>query len=76
MIEWCPRCGAPTVKRQARKGWTPGRWFIGCLDRSCTWTSPLPTQSDIEQERQLTFLKSIFPPRTRIVYLRQRRRAR
>ncbi len=72
MTDWCPRCGAPTVKRQARKGYTPGRWFIGCLDRACTWAGPLPTRSDLEQERQLSFLRSLFPPKIKLVYVRLR----
>lgn len=62
--DYCPRCGAPTIKRKSRKNgnsWTPGKWFIGCIQYPrCGWSAPIPTKSDLEQERQMNFLREIF----------------
>jgi len=72
MSDRCPRCGAPTVKRQSRKGWNPGSWFLGCLDfPSCRWAGPLPSRWTIERDRQLSFLRSLFPPKVKVIYLRR-----
>lgn len=63
----CPKCGADTIVRVSRGGWTPGTKFVGCLDYPiCRWSAPLPSKWDVESARQMTFLKSLFP---RSVYL-------
>ena len=69
----CPRCGAPTIERVSRGGWTPGSKFTGCLDFPiCRWSGPIASKWDIERNRQMSFLRSLFPPKVRIIYLMRR----
>ena len=77
ITEWgdCQKCGAPLTRRQSRKdgdSYNPGGWYLSCLDwPDCKFSKPLPTKADNEFARQRSFLKSLFPPRTRIVYVRR-----